>query len=76
VPSWCEVNLTPGGSFPALVIRGSGEPLAVTVKLNAAPNAAVTVAVLVMATWLCGVTLAGVLAAESPAVECATTVML
>jgi hypothetical protein len=37
VPLLCAVNFTPDGSFPDLVIFGSGEPLAVTVKVNPVP---------------------------------------
>jgi hypothetical protein len=41
VPSPLPVNATPEGSRPSTVIAGAGEPLALTVKLNAFPGAAV-----------------------------------
>src|ERR1700722_6045588 len=42
VPSRPPVNVTPGGSCPFMVIVAAGDPLALTVKLNAFPNAAVS----------------------------------
>jgi hypothetical protein len=42
VPSRLPVNVTPEGSRPFLVIAGAGDPLALTVKLNAFPDAAVS----------------------------------
>jgi len=49
VPPPVSANRTPEGSRPALVILGAGSPVAVTVNVNAAPNAAVSAAPLVNA---------------------------
>lgn len=68
VPSLCSENLTPDGSRQVLVIRGAGEPVAVTVNVNGVPNAAVAAEPLVKAGPPTGVTVAGALAPESPAV--------
>ena len=42
MPSLLGVKLTPGGNFPCSVIRGDGQPLVVTVKLNLTPNVTVS----------------------------------
>ena len=47
VPSLLSANRTPDGSRPVLLILGAGSPVAVTVKVKAAPNAAVSAAALV-----------------------------
>jgi hypothetical protein len=74
VPSPLLAKLTPAGSRPFLVILGAGRPVVVTVKLNAAPIAAVTAGALLKAGAPAGMTVTGLLAPESPTVECATTV--
>ena len=47
VPSPQSVSLTPDGSRPVPVILGAGSPVAVTVNVNATPNAAVAAEALV-----------------------------
>jgi hypothetical protein len=75
VPPPRYLKLTPEGSVPFLLITAGGEPVVVTRKLNAPPNATVSAASLVKASMVPGVTVAGALAPESPAVVCAITVM-
>lgn len=69
-----RVNFTPDGSCPVLVIFGAGEPVAVTVKLNATPKDAVYAGPLVKSGPSAGVTVTGPLAPESPTEVWATTV--
>src|ERR1039458_305963 len=74
VPLLSRVNFTPDGSRPVFVIFGAGEPVAVTVKLNATPKDAVYAGLLVKSGPPAGVTVAGSLAPESPTEVWATTV--
>jgi hypothetical protein len=68
VPSSLSANRTPDGRRPELVIFGVGSPAAVTVYVNAAPNAAVSAEPLVKAGPPSGITVVGALAPESPTV--------
>ena len=47
VPSPLSVSLTPDGSRPVPEIQGAGSPVAVTVNVNATPNASVAAGALV-----------------------------
>src|SRR5712691_3788391 len=75
VPLVPFLKWVPGGSFPVLLIAGTGDPVVVTVNLKAEPNATLSSGLLVNVTPLPGVTQVGALIPESPTVVCATTVI-